>query len=93
MAKKQTAQPSLRSWVTSAPWSQVTQRNLKADDVIITATLNGVNGQGGQIDQVKAKVSAHPDAIDKDNAMIAGGAVYGSRRDPDSGGRGLQRRD
>ena len=51
------------------------ERNLKADDVIITATLNEINGQGGQIDQVKAKVSADHDAIDKDNAMIVGGVV------------------
>jgi non-hemolytic enterotoxin B/C len=51
------------------------ERNLKADDIIISATLNGEEGQGGQIEQVKARISADHEAIQKDNAMIAGGAA------------------
>ena len=51
------------------------ERNLKADDNIINATLSGIGGQGGLISQLTNKISSEHDAIDKDNAMIAGGAA------------------
>ncbi len=48
------------------------ERNLKGDDGIINATLKG---DQGQIAELKKSISADHDAISKDNAMIAGGAV------------------
>jgi non-hemolytic enterotoxin B/C len=50
----------------------VDERNLKADDSIITATLSG---DQGAIAELQANISAAHDAIHKDNAMIAGGTA------------------